>query len=316
MCRVRRCRGWACRCGRPCGWWRGAPRRGGPRDGVPTRTSRRRGVPGRRSRGREIRGWGSCRRREGRCGKGRRWWPWWVGSCRSARRYCSIPPASASSASTACGQLPPRQAHPPQQGPSVPMRTCCHDKGRAGGPPGGAYAKGKRPPAIGHVQAAGVGGVAGAWQGGVRRGGAHRGRDAGWIMKWGPRPSRWQPFGPSNDGHDSANLRARTTARLPSSGVLTDAHEHTAVCVRSVREALLASRTVRRLRGMRRRCPPARWSLLSGPTHAAPWKPCPQEAGQSARTGARPHAGSTVPGGGRTPTSLTHNNPAIRNTAP
>lgn len=49
---------------------------------------------------------------------------------------------------------------------------------------------------------------------------------------------------------------------------------------------------VHRLRGMRRRFPPARSVQCSGPTHAAPMEALPYGPGQSARPGARPHARS------------------------
>lgn len=50
---------------------------------------------------------------------------------------------------------------------------------------------------------------------------------------------------------------------------------------------------VHRLRGMRRRFPPARSVQCDGPTHAAPMQTLPYGGGQSARPGAQPHARST-----------------------
>lgn len=50
---------------------------------------------------------------------------------------------------------------------------------------------------------------------------------------------------------------------------------------------------VRRLRGMRRRYPPARCVPHNGPTHAAPMEALPSGPGQSARPGARPHTRGT-----------------------
>ena len=51
---------------------------------------------------------------------------------------------------------------------------------------------------------------------------------------------------------------------------------------------------VRRPRGCRRRCPPAHWIQYSGPTHARAIEPSRRWPEKSARTGARPHSGSTT----------------------
>lgn len=50
---------------------------------------------------------------------------------------------------------------------------------------------------------------------------------------------------------------------------------------------------VRRLRGMRRQCPPAHCVQCSGPTHAAPMEALSRRPDNSARPGARPHGRST-----------------------
>lgn len=70
---------------------------------------------------------------------------------------------------------------------------------------------------------------------------------------------------------------------------------------------------VHRLRGMRRRFPPARSVQRDGPTHAAPMQALPYGPGQSARPGARPHARSAAEGPER---DLHKGRPAPANHAP
>lgn len=85
--------------------------------------------------------------------------------------------------------------------------------------------------------------------------------------------------------HHSHELpHERTCRRPPRPGVRLD--------VRSGRRGWPPG-PVHRLRGMRRRFPPARSVQCSGPTHAAPMEALPYGPGQSARPGARPHARST-----------------------
>lgn len=86
-------------------------------------------------------------------------------------------------------------------------------------------------------------------------------------------------------GHHSHELpHERTRPRPPRPGVRLD--------VRSGRRGWPPG-PVHRLRGMRRRFPPARSVQCSGPTHAAPMEALPYGPGQSARPGARPHTRST-----------------------
>jgi hypothetical protein len=73
---------------------------------------------------------------------------------------------------------------------------------------------------------------------------------------------------------------------------------------------------VRRPRGCRRRCPPAHWIQYSGPTHASSMEALPRWPEKSARTGARPHNGSTTQLRVSDPYFSTDHNPAIRNNAP
>lgn len=73
---------------------------------------------------------------------------------------------------------------------------------------------------------------------------------------------------------------------------------------------------LRRPRGWRRRCPPAHWIQYSGPTHAASMEALPRWPEKSARTGARPHNGSTAQLRVSDPHFSTDHNPAIRNYAP
>jgi hypothetical protein len=72
----------------------------------------------------------------------------------------------------------------------------------------------------------------------------------------------------------------------------------------------------RRPRGCRRRCPPAHWIQYSGPTHATTMEPLPRWPEKSARTGARPHTGSTPQQPVSEPHFSTDHNPANRNNAP
>ena len=72
----------------------------------------------------------------------------------------------------------------------------------------------------------------------------------------------------------------------------------------------------RRPRGCRRRCPPAHWIQYSGPTHATTMEPLPRWPEKSARTGARPHSGSTSQQPVSEPHFSTDHNPANRNNAP
>ena len=72
---------------------------------------------------------------------------------------------------------------------------------------------------------------------------------------------------------------------------------------------------VRRPRGCRRRCPPAHWIQYSGPTHAGSMEALPPWPEKSARTGARPHNGSTTQLRVSDPYFSTDHNPAIRNNA-
>jgi hypothetical protein len=69
-------------------------------------------------------------------------------------------------------------------------------------------------------------------------------------------------------------------------------------------------------RGCRRRCPPAHWIQYSGPTHATTMEPLPRWPEKSARTGARPHSGSTSQQPVSEPHFSTDHNPANRNNAP
>lgn len=73
---------------------------------------------------------------------------------------------------------------------------------------------------------------------------------------------------------------------------------------------------VRRPRGCRRRCPPAHWIQCSGPTHAESMEALPPWPEKSARTGARPHSGSTSQRCVHPQNFRTDHNPAIRNNAP
>jgi hypothetical protein len=72
----------------------------------------------------------------------------------------------------------------------------------------------------------------------------------------------------------------------------------------------------RRPRGWRRRHPPAHWIQYSGPTHATTMEPLPRWPEKSARTGARPHSGSTPQQPVSEPYFSTDHNPANRNNAP
>lgn len=62
--------------------------------------------------------------------------------------------------------------------------------------------------------------------------------------------------------------------------------------------------------------PPAHWIQYSGPTHARTMEPLPGWPEKSARTGARPHTGSTPQLRVSDPYFSTDHNPAIRKNAP